>query len=539
MLKYSFDDSGNITSQTTGNVLLPQITGQPAKQIAAPGEIVSFSIVIADARAVTFQWQFNGTDIPGATGDSLLIPNVSAANEGQYSVVITNSAGSVTSAPAALLLDSDRDGLPDSWEIANFGNTTSQGSEGDPDTDNVSNLDEFLGSTDPRNSLSIRPQLIAYSDAGGSVTVNPMKLSYELGEPVTVTATPFPPSVFVGWAGDLKTGDLINTNSATFIMNGNKTIRARFATVAPIPPGLIAFWRGETDASDLIGGHDGTFFSGATAIPHRLVTFGKVGRAFSFDGTTYIQVPDSAALKPAEITLEVWVFPSVDRSGFQSIIARGSSTSDDDTWYLGLLNGVPIFYTFIPSTFISAPFIIPPNQWTHLAATFDGITKRLYVNGIEVATQNTGLGPLVYDPAPVPVTIGTDWGRNVPTDFFKGWIDEVALYGRALTSYEVSAIYNADLAGKNTKQLYIVSPIQLPDGAIGTPYTHQFTAVLGTAPFSFSLSAGALPPGITLSSAGILNGTPAPGTSGTWGLAVQATDATGAFGEQFCTLKIP
>jgi hypothetical protein len=145
---------------------------------------------------------------------------------------------------------------------------------------------------------------------------------------------------------------------------------------------------------------------------------------------------------------------------------------------------------------------------------------------------------LVYDSAPVPVTIGADWGRNVPTDFFRGWIDEVALYSRALTQDEVSAIYNADFTGKNIKQPYIISPIQLPDGATGAAYAHQFTAVLGTKPFNFSLSAGALPPGITLSSAGVLSGTPAPGTSGIWSLTVQATDATGAFGEQFCTLKI-
>ena len=77
-------------------------------------------MVIADARGVAFQWKFNGTDIPGATGDSLLLTNVSAAKEGQYSVLVTNSAGSVTSAPAALMLDNDGDGLPDTWEKANF-----------------------------------------------------------------------------------------------------------------------------------------------------------------------------------------------------------------------------------------------------------------------------------------------------------------------------------------------------------------------------------------------------------------------------------
>ena len=85
--------------------------------------------------------------------------------------MVTNSAGSVTSAPAALMLDSDRDGLPDRWETANCDDTTGQPSAGDPDRDGISNLDEFLDGTDPTNNTLPAPQLIAYSDAGGSVTV--------------------------------------------------------------------------------------------------------------------------------------------------------------------------------------------------------------------------------------------------------------------------------------------------------------------------------------------------------------------------------
>src|SRR5690348_14252198 len=145
MLKYSYDASGNMVSKTGGGgVLLPQITGQPVTQIAEPGQVATFSVVIADAQGATFQWKFNGTAIPGATGDSLLLTDVSDPNEGQYSVVVTNSAGNVTSAPAALLLDRDGDGLPDSWEVAKFHDAKSHGAEEDPDHDGISNLDEFL-----------------------------------------------------------------------------------------------------------------------------------------------------------------------------------------------------------------------------------------------------------------------------------------------------------------------------------------------------------------------------------------------------------
>src|ERR1700686_4955945 len=184
-MKYSYDQSGNVAVRAASALLPPEIAGQPVKQVAAPGEIVTFSVVLADSRAKTFQWRFNGADIPAATGDSLLLTNISAANEGQYSVVVTNSAGSVTSDPATLTLRRN-----------------------------------------PAVNTSTPPLLIVLGDAGGSVTVTPTKPNYNLGETVTLTATPFADSVFGGWMGDLST---IN-NPAVLQLDGNKTVRARFAS---------------------------------------------------------------------------------------------------------------------------------------------------------------------------------------------------------------------------------------------------------------------------------------------------------------------
>jgi concanavalin A-like lectin/glucanase superfamily protein/List-Bact-rpt repeat protein/immunoglobulin I-set domain protein/thrombospondin type 3 repeat protein len=425
LLIYSYDANGNVVSGDVTGVSAPQIIGNPVNQIVEPGQIATFSVLVANASGIAFQWMLNGAAIVGQTGDTLLLTNVGPTNEGQYSVQATNSAGSATSAPAALFLDSDGDGLPDSWEIANFGNLASQRAAGDPDGDGVSNLDEFLDGTNPNSSASVRPRLHAYGDSGGSVMVVPLKPSYGLGEAVTLTAVPTAPNVFVGWAGDLKTGDLVpTTNPVTLMMTGNKTVRGKFASALPLTPGLVAFWRGEADAKDLIGGHHGTFFAGASAVPPNVTAFGKVGGAFAFDGTIHVRVPDAGDLKPAQVTVEAWVFPTLQSNSYQTVVARGFSGSDDDSWFLGIVNGQPHFWTF-PSADLVAPIAIPLNQWTHLAATFDGTTKRLYVNGAQVASQS-GLGSLVYDPALVPVTIGSDWAFNASSARFNGLIDEVA-----------------------------------------------------------------------------------------------------------------
>src|SRR6202012_1970605 len=56
--------------------------------------------------AVTYQWQFNGTNIYGATGSSYTISLVDPSKAGNYTVIITGAAGSVTSQTATLTVDS-------------------------------------------------------------------------------------------------------------------------------------------------------------------------------------------------------------------------------------------------------------------------------------------------------------------------------------------------------------------------------------------------------------------------------------------------
>ena len=139
--QFLFDANGNFTAQAAESNSPPQILSQPQTKVVPPGASASFTVVAANTHNLAYQWRFNSDDITGATGDALLLANVSAVNEGPYSVVLVNSSGSVTSAPAALLLDTDRDGLPDSWEQTYFGGL-GQKPTGDFDGDGVSNLDE-------------------------------------------------------------------------------------------------------------------------------------------------------------------------------------------------------------------------------------------------------------------------------------------------------------------------------------------------------------------------------------------------------------
>jgi hypothetical protein len=218
--QYLFDETGNLALQMADLITAPQILGQPQTQVVIPGEVASFSVVVANTSGVSYQWLFNASAISGATTDSLLLTNVSPTNEGLYSVTVSNSSGSVPSHSANLYIDSRGCGMPDSWQLAYFGNLTTAAT-GDYDGDSVDNLQEFLDGTNPTNSASVLYRLTVLNDAG-SVNISPSQAAYTNGQTVTLTAIASPPGVFRGWFGDTNT----TSNPITLTMNTNKTVTA-------------------------------------------------------------------------------------------------------------------------------------------------------------------------------------------------------------------------------------------------------------------------------------------------------------------------
>lgn len=80
----------------------PEIVTQPESQIAAAGDTVQFSVSATGNPAPNYQWQYNATNLPGATQATLNLLNVTTNHSGAYRVVVSNSAGAVTSAVALL-----------------------------------------------------------------------------------------------------------------------------------------------------------------------------------------------------------------------------------------------------------------------------------------------------------------------------------------------------------------------------------------------------------------------------------------------------
>lgn len=83
----------------------PAISGQPQDQTVAAGSNATFTVIASGAPLPTYQWQFNGTNIALATQSTLIITNAQLSNQGNYSVLVSNSGGTVPSSNAFLTVN--------------------------------------------------------------------------------------------------------------------------------------------------------------------------------------------------------------------------------------------------------------------------------------------------------------------------------------------------------------------------------------------------------------------------------------------------
>ena len=185
-----------------------------------------------------------------------------------------------------------------------------------------------------------------------------------------------------------------------------------------------------TTVNDSSGnGNNGTI-SGAT-----WTTAGKFGSALVFNGkSSRVNVNDSASLHlNSGMTLEAWVSASSVPTFWQDVIYK-----ENDIYFLeagsGVTNHPPaVGASFLANgdQFLAGTSALKANSWTHLAATYDGATLRLYVNGVQVASQAIA-DSLTSSTQPLQIGGDAAFGQ-----YFKGTIDEVRIYNRALAAAEI------------------------------------------------------------------------------------------------------
>jgi hypothetical protein len=211
---------------------------------------------------------------------------------------------------------------------------------------------------------------------------------------------------------------------------------------------LAAWWPGEDDAYDLISGTPARVF-GAVSFPG-----GVVNQCFDFDGSgSHVRIADNPKLRFSSLTVEAWVYPR-SHGKYHELISKwnvapvGGYSYDvalhpDGRAYMVLCSDGQSDFASVMST-----NFLPLNQWTHVAATYDGAAIKIYVNG---AYQNQTLFNRGIYAGTLDLGIGGAVGGAAPGQAaypFDGRIDEPSLYAQALTEAQIKAIFDAGSAGK-------------------------------------------------------------------------------------------
>lgn len=218
----------------------------------------------------------------------------------------------------------------------------------------------------------------------------------------------------------------------------------------PAPDGIVSWWPGEDDALDILNSNHGELVNGAS------FASGRVSRAFSFDGADdYVNVPqdDSIFFENSEpFTLEAWFRAESETPSYfilknagYGVRWQGSSGS------LRFYNG---------NNHFSVKNTWELGRWYHVALVDDGVNSvKLYVDGAldksdDGAARNPNRFPCRPGSYCFPLQFGA-WhepgacgGGGACNQYFRGQVDEVALYNRALSAGEVQAVFDAGSAGK-------------------------------------------------------------------------------------------
>jgi prepilin-type N-terminal cleavage/methylation domain-containing protein len=207
-------------------------------------------------------------------------------------------------------------------------------------------------------------------------------------------------------------------------------------TINPLfnPTGLVGYWPMDegsgSSTQDLSGNNNFGTWNGSTTNGSYYAS-GKVGNwAGYFNGNTTMITTVTAMPSVSQITMSAWIY-ELSNAVNDGIYSQSPSTG---IWCTG---SSLVFRISGGTGATSASGYCMPGGWEHVAATYDGTTSLLYVNGVQKGTPGSVSGAIVSS---VTANIGSYTGIWP----FSGLIDDVRIYNRALSAAEIQGLYNAE-----------------------------------------------------------------------------------------------
>jgi hypothetical protein len=257
--------------------------------------------------------------------------------------------------------------------------------------------------------------------------------------------------------------------------------------------GVVGYWRlGETSgttATDSAGTNHGTYTNGVTLGAADAIA-GDPNTAATFDGTNdYVNVPDSAALKPAtQVSVEAWVKPNAGIPNYRSVATKTSTNSWNNGYGMYAWSGGIDFWVNDDANDVLT-IALPTGSWSHVVGTFNGTSVRIYLNGVLAQTFNYTAS---LSHAVTPLRIGDAAGTS--NYHWPGGLDDVAVYNTALNA---TTIHDHFRCGQRYRDVILDTSGLLSYWRLGEP--------LGSVAFdSKGTVTGTYTNGVTLSAAGAL-----------------------------------
>ena len=439
---------------------VPVITTQPISQSINTGGSVTLSVVAIGIPSPTYQWYKDGTALSNQTSSILTLNNCQANNAGNYTAVITNSVGSITS--------------------------------------NAATLTVLVISAPPVFTVQPSSQTVIL---GSNVTLS-----------ATVSASPNPTYQWYkdGIAIPGATSSVFNILNAQPYNVGNYTLVAKnslssvTSSLASINISGVAnnLWQGLVGYYPMIGSaNDVTAFANNGIVNGAVLTSNQLGvsnSAYHFDGvsstiealsatqinsypftvsawfkTSYSYVTNSA---PDSITGLVSNYYSASWQGWQLGYDRATQTVNPWYLYAPVTGGIIGDYgqdSFKSSTGLS------DGKWHHAVFTVSSTGGSLYLDG-SLQSQSVWRGTPQATASNLSLIMGVYRGNYM--SYYQGDLTSVRLYNKALSSSDIASLYSLEAPAKVAPSITVQPITQTVN--VGTNVTLSVSAT-GTSPLTY------------------------------------------------------
>ncbi len=211
---------------------------------------------------------------------------------------------------------------------------------------------------------------------------------------------------------------------------------------------------------------------------------GKHGQAASFNGSnSHITLPTPISFLPSkQFSVVVWTYQTFAKYADILVTAKDTLLNRYKGYEFALIDSqkVRVYVDGADTAYFTGNTVLSLNTWHHVAITYDGVTMKIYVDGV---LDNSGA---------VPASVTDSYGNSIVGAFFNdayganfnGSLDDLAIFNRPLTSTEVSMLYGGG-GGTGIAQPPSVLPQQPPTP---TPGNIQTLNPVANTPFDITVT---------------------------------------------------